>query len=176
MIYEPKEDSFLLEKQVKHYAKNKNILDLGSGSGIQALAAKKAGAKSILASDISQESVNYVNSLGIKCIKSNLFSNIKGNFYLVVFNPPYLPKDKREDKASARTTTGGKLGDEIILRFLKQAKSHLNKDGIILIVISSLTPLSRINSLLEKLSLTSKVFSHENYFFEKLEVWKIKGK
>lgn len=176
MIYEPKEDSFLLEKQVKLYSKNKNVLDVGSGSGIQAIAAKRAGAKSLLASDISQESVNYVNSLGIKCIRSNLFSNIKGKFNLIIFNPPYLPQDKREDKASARITSGGKRGDEIILKFLKQAKSHLNKSGVILLVISSITPLNRINKLLDNLSFEYKILSSERYFMEELFVWEIKSK
>ena len=40
MIYHPAEDSFLLGIQVKKFAKGK-ILDLGSGSGYQALIALK---------------------------------------------------------------------------------------------------------------------------------------
>jgi methylase of polypeptide subunit release factors len=48
----------------------------------------------------------------------------------------------REDKESALATTGGKQGDELILKFLKQAQKHLTKKGIILLVLSSLTPQS----------------------------------
>ena len=54
MIYFPREDSFLLEKEVKKYAKGKSFLDLGAGSGVQAKAAKQAGAKSILCADINE--------------------------------------------------------------------------------------------------------------------------
>ena len=137
MIYTPREDSFLLEKQVKLYSKDKSVIDIGSGSGIQAKAAKLAGAKSVLASDINQEAIKHLKENGIKAIKSDLFENIKGKFDLILFNPPYLPKDKREDKENELTNSGGKRGDEIILRFLKQAADHLNKNGIILLLVSS---------------------------------------
>jgi len=173
MIYPPSEDSYLLAEQVKKYAKNKSVIDMGSGSGIQAETAIKSGAKSVLATDINDESISILKSKGINAIKSNLFSKVKGSFDLIVFNPPYLPRDKREDKESAIATTGGKRGDEIIIRFLKQAKSHLNKKGIVLIVISSLTPKNKIAELLKKQGMRRKIISSKKFFFETLEVWKI---
>lgn len=176
MIYPPREDSFLLEREVKKYAKGKSFLDIGTGSGIQAKAAKQAGAKSVLAADINPESLKHLKVQGINVVKSNLFSNIKRKFDLIAFNPPYLPRDKREDKESALTTTGGKRGDEIIINFLKEAKNHLNNDGIILLVISSLTPRKNISSLLKKHSLDYKILSSQKFFFEELQVWKIKCK
>ena len=60
MIYEPAEDSYLLEKQVKKYSKHKRVLDIGAGSGIQALAAMNSGAKYVLAADIEDEVYNLV--------------------------------------------------------------------------------------------------------------------
>jgi release factor glutamine methyltransferase len=174
MIYTPREDSFLLEREVKKLAKNKVFLDLGSGTGIQAKAALSVKAKSILAADINQEAITLLKKQGINAIKSNLFSSIKGKFDLIAFNPPYLPEDKREDKNSKLATTGGRKGDEIILKFLKQAKSHLNENGIILLVISSLTPKENIIKLLTKQGLSYEVISSEKVFFETLEVWKIK--
>ena len=65
MIYEPKEDSFLLEKAVKKYAKSKSILDMGSGSGVQAKAALKSGALSVLAVDIDKKAVDGLKKQGI---------------------------------------------------------------------------------------------------------------
>lgn len=174
MIYAPDEDSYLLREQVKKYAKYKNVVDIGSGSGIQAEAARDAGAKSVLAVDINKESINFLKSKNLNAIKSDLFSKVNGKFDLIIFNPPYLPYDKREDKESMLITTGGKRGDETILRFLKQSKSHLSKDGIILIVLSSLTPKNRILSLLNKLSLKKGVISRKKMFMENLEVWKLK--
>jgi release factor glutamine methyltransferase len=173
MIYTPREDSFLLEREVKKLAKNKVFLDIGSGSGIQSKAALSVKAKSVLAADINQEAITLLKKQGIPAIKSNLFSKIKRKFDLIAFNPPYLPEDKREDKKSKLATTGGKQGDEIIIKFLKQAKPHLNKNGIILLVLSSLTPKEKIAKLLTKQELSYKVISSEKMFFESLEVWKI---
>ena len=176
MIYTPREDSFLLEGEIKKLAKNKSVLDMGTGSGIQAKAAVKAGAKSVLAADINEEAIILLKKQGINAIKSNLFQKIKGKFDIITFNPPYLPEEKQEDKESALATTGGKRGDEIILKFLKQAKPHLEQKGIILLVISSLTPKDKIIKLLEKQSLKHKVLSSEKFFFETLELWEIKNK
>jgi methylase of polypeptide subunit release factors len=85
MIYQPAEDSFLLEKYVKKFSKNKSVLDVGSGCGIQAKAAILSGAKSVLAIDINPESVDYIKKAGIHTIKSNLFSKVKGKFDLIIF-------------------------------------------------------------------------------------------
>jgi release factor glutamine methyltransferase len=174
MIYEPAEDSFLLEKYVKKFSKNKNVLDVGTGSGIQALSAKKSGAKSVIACDINHEAVKYVNSLGIKAIKSNLLDKISGKFDVIIFNPPYLPRDKREDAESRRVTTGGKRGDELIVKFLKQAKAHLSEFGIILIIVSSLSPIDKIKKTIEKNYKGYEILEKQHIFFEDLEAWLIR--
>jgi len=173
MIYSPSDDSFLLEKEVKRYSKEKSVLDIGSGSGIQAKAARQAGAKSVLATDINPEAVKHLKKQKINAIKSDLFENVKGKFDLIIFNPPYLPEDVREPKQSRLATTGGKRGDEIILKFLKSAKKYLNKNGAILIVLSSLGPKDRIHKLLKDKKLRKTVISKKKIFMETLEVWEI---
>ncbi|MBI2631776.1 methyltransferase [Candidatus Pacearchaeota archaeon] len=173
-MYQPREDSFLLARQVEKYAKNKKVLDIGTGTSIQAETALKAGAKEVIASDIDINVIKHLKNKGIKFIQSDLFSNIIGNFDLIIFNPPYLPKDKSEDLESRKTTTGGKKGDEILLRFLEQVSSHLERDGVVLLIISSLTPKEKIFSLLKKLSFKYNVLNSKSFFFETLEVWEIK--
>jgi release factor glutamine methyltransferase len=174
MIYSPRDDSFLLKKQVSKLTRSKSFLDMGSGSGIQAEAALENGAKSILAVDINSDSIKHLKKKKIPTIKSDLFSNVKGKFDLIAFNPPYLPEDDREDNQSKRTTTGGEKGDEIILRFLEQAQSHLNNNGIILLLVSSLTPKNKIIVLLKKLNLKKRKLSEQKLFMEKIEVWEVK--
>lgn len=159
MIYEPVEDSYLLQKYVKIYAKGK-VLDIGTGSGILAETAFKK-TKNVLAVDINHKCVDFVNKKGIKCIKSDLFEKVKGKFDLIIFNPPYLPLDKREPEDSRLATTGGEKGFEILERFLKEAKKFLNEQGKILIVCSSLT------------GNVEKIFKKYNYSFEKLETKKL---
>lgn len=171
-MYQPREDSFFLSGQLKnHLRKEKNkklkILDMGCGSGIQAETAKAFGFKNILCADIEEESVKHAKKLSFKAKKSNLFEKIKSKFDLIIFNPPYLPEHKFDKK---KDTTGGKLGDETLLAFLKQAKSHLNSGGKILLLLSSFTPKTRINNLIKK-SYKKKLIAKQNMFFEKLEVW-----
>ena len=173
MIYAPAEDSYLLEKEVKKYAKGKNILDIGCGEGIQAEAALNSGAKKVVAVDISEKAVEFVKRKGIDAKKSNLFSSIKEKFDLIIFNPPYLARDAREDSESALPTTGGARGDETILRFLKKAPRFLSWNGIILLVVSSLTPRKRIEKILKENKMKRRIIASEKIFFEMLEVWEI---
>ena len=166
MIYERSEDSELLAKYVEEYAKGK-VLDIGTGSGIQAEAALRF-TKNVLAVDVDEESVNYVKKKGIKAKISDLFSNVAGKFDLIIFNPPYLPDEKIEDEKSKRITTGGKHGYEILEKFFSQANEHLNKNGKILIVFSSLTNKNKVNKLIKKNDFKFQLLESKKLFFEEL--------
>ena len=169
MIYEPAEDSFLLQKYVEKYAFGK-VLDIGSGSGIQAEAALKK-TKNILAVDINKEAVKLLKGKGINSKYSDLFSNVKGKFDLIIFNPPYLPEEEKEDLETKLVTTGGKYGYEILERFFKNAKKFLNKNGKILIVFSSLTNKKKVDSLIKKYGFKFKLLEEKGLFFERLYVY-----
>ncbi|VVB80683.1 Release factor glutamine methyltransferase [uncultured archaeon] len=167
-IYIPAEDSFLFSEFLKEYlSKNKvsSYLDMGTGSGILSETVSEfLDKKNILAVDIDEESFEFVKNKGFKVLQSNLFSKISKNkkFDLITLNAPYLPLEEGESKDSQRITTGGKKGDEISLKFLKQAKTHLNKDGKIFLLISSLTPMSKIKKY------SPKVVAERSLFMEKL--------
>jgi release factor glutamine methyltransferase len=173
MVYQSREDSLLLVSCISDYAKGKSVLDMCAGSGIQAQAALKAEAKSVLAADIDKEAVILMRKEGINAIHSDLFSNIEGKFDLIICNPPYLPEDKREDKESSLATTGGRRGDEFICRFLEQSHNYLNNNGKILLLVSSLTPKDNINHILKKNNFSRKIIKSESFFMETLDVWLI---
>lgn len=170
MIYEPEEDSLILKKYVEKYAKGK-VLDMGTGSGIQAETAKKKTTE-VIAVDINPEAVDLVKKKGIKSFVSDLFSNVQEKFDLIIFNPPYLPEDEAEDIESQKITTGGKKGFEIIERFLKDAKNHLEPNGKILIVCSSLT--GDIESFFKKYNYEYKLLEKIHIFFEDIKVYLLK--
>jgi len=180
MVYSPEEDSYLLSDTLKLVLKNQKnkqikILDLGSGSGIQAETCLKLGFSNIICSDIDKQSIRFLKSkfkkTKIKIIHSDLFEKIKSKFDLIIFNPPYLSKHKFDKKSD---TSGGEQGDETILAFITQAITHLTEQGKILLLISSLTPKTRINSLIKKLNLNKKKLAEKKLFFEKLEIFQIK--
>ena len=170
MIYSPEEDSYLLKEQVDKFVKEnspKKILDVGSGSGFQI---KNLNGDLTLV-DINSEAIKHLKKKfpKAKVIHSDLFSKIskKEKFNLIIFNPPYLPEDKLEDKESKLATTGGKLGSEVINKFLKQVKNYLTSEGKILLLTSSLT--KEINwQGFKKKKLASK-----KLFFEELYVWEL---
>ena len=174
MIYEPDEDSFLLVKQVKKLAKDKKVLDMGTGFGILAETALECGAKDVLAVDIDEEVVEFVKSKGIKVKTSDLFYDIDEKFDLIIFNPPYLPEDELEDFEIRNVTRGGKEGYEILERFLIDAKRYLNKNGEILIVFSSLTNKEKVDSILKENEYEFKILETKKMFFEELYVYLVK--
>ena len=177
-IYQPAEDSYLLlsvlEKiipSILHKRKNLKFLEIGAGGGIHLEKALELGIKkeNILGTDINSEAVKYCRSLGFKCIKSNLFSYVKGKYDLIIFNPPYLPADEdgKEPKSSQVATTGGKQGGEIINKFLKQAGKHLSENGKIILLISSLT------RGIDFLRYNKIIVAEKKLFFEKLDVFEL---
>ncbi len=179
LIYQPAEDSYLLSESVKEYLKDKSksknikILDIGSGSGIQTQTCKKLGFNNILAADINPDAVSHLKSLNLNVVQTDLFSNINPNekFDLIIFNPPYLPEDKREPEDSKLATTAGKQGYEIIVKFLKQAKKHLEKHGKILLLFSSLSKPNIIKQEADKLEYNYKKLNFKKIAFEQLYVY-----
>ncbi len=175
MIYEPQEDSYMLEEQVKKYARGK-VLDMGTGSGIQGIAAlKNDDVENVLFSDIDPECITHIkNTVKYKrsrFIVSDLFKYVdkKEKFDTIIFNPPYLPEDKYDKSLH---NVGGKKGYEIIIRFLEQAKSHLEEEGIILLLFSSLSKKSVIDKRLKK-DYVYELISEKSFFMEKLYVYRI---
>ncbi len=177
-IYAPAEDSYLMSRILKEQlpaliSENPELkfLEIGVGSGIHLQTVSNLGLKkeNIFSSDINMNSVNHCNLLGFNCIYSDLFENIKGKFDLIIFNPPYLPLDSNEPKDSSLATTGGVKGNEIILRFLKDAKNYLKENGRIFLITSTLS--EEIN--FTNLGYNSEEIGCEKLFFERLCIWEL---
>lgn len=165
-MYQPSEDSYFFAEFLKKQKLNKkSVLDMGTGSGILAETCLHLGAN-VLAVDINKEVVKFTSNKGINALQSNLFSKVNGKFDIILFNAPYLPRDKDEPKDSQLETTGGKKGDEVSIKFLTQAAKHLNKGGKIFLLISSLTPIKRINKFKPRIVARKKLFFEELLILE----------
>ena len=110
-----------------------SILDLCTGSGCIAIALAKKGFRQIMASDICAKALKVakknakLNGVKVKFIQSDLFENIKGQFDIVVCNPPYIKTDElgKYDKSTLHepkiALAGGADGLDFYKRIITQA-------------------------------------------------------
>jgi len=177
MKYEFGEDSALLLKNAKRFFKNGSALEMGSGTGeITYQLAVYYPESTFTLAEIDDESFKEASARvsQIKntiCVKSDLFLSIAPShkFDTIMFNPPYLPNDKDfTDKA----LHGGKIGNELTIRFLEQAKPHLNSQGFILFIASSLSRPEEIEARMQEIGLSYEIVDTQSFFFEKLLVYR----
>jgi len=176
VVYEPREDSYLIAKQIGKYikGKDKRVLEIGTGTGFLAIEASKF-VKSVLAVDINGRAVQKARTAtkghkNIRVKKSDLFSDIVGKYDFVIFNPPYLPNDpKIKDVA----LDGGKRGYEVIERFMSAVGDHLTPKGKILLLFSSLTGKDTVNIIIEKHFFKKAQVAKKKMDFEELYVYLI---
>ena len=146
-VYQPGEDSYLLARHVRRLVYGE-VLDMGTGSGVQAVeAAAKPEVSRVVAVDVNPAAVEAAKrraeAVGVTgkmmFATSDLFMNVEGVYDWIVFNPPYLPEEGDADEAS---WAGGETGAETVRRFLRDARSHLKKSGSILMAYSDHTGLT----------------------------------
>jgi len=139
-------------EKVKSNEKNIRIIDVGCGSGCIGISLvnlfKNNFPIEIIFSDISFKALevarkNYDKIIGknnfinAKFIQSDLFYEIKGNFDIILSNPPYIP-DKNipnlqteiKDFEPFVALSGGDDGLDIINRLIKQGIEKLNNRGV----------------------------------------------
>ncbi len=202
-VYPPSDDTYLLLDYFKSHinstyfdgikiTKIKNVLDLGTGTGIFAIFFQLIKNKfqnfnpKIYASDILEESIKCAelnqieNGIGheIFFINSNLFksfpSYLKASFNIIIFNPPYLPSAqfiKKEDKEIIDYSwDGGNKGYETLINFLKRAVSYLNlkNEHYIYCITSSRTNLKSLNKEIINLGYENEIVGEKHIFFEDL--------
>ncbi len=188
-VYEPREDSFLLAQTAQEHARGL-VLDLGCGSGIAGIAAaKNPSMAQVVSADVSIEAIELAkanaqaNGTLAKTIfvRSNLFSALPQRFDTILFNPPYLPREKESQTKIApplrNALEGGETGRAVLDRFLSQAKAHLTPNGQLFLISSSLSSSKSDGSgnkeTLEKLAregFEGKILAQQRFFFEELVV------
>ncbi len=176
VIYEPSEDSFLLQKHIKDYAHG-TVLEIGTGSGILATTAAQCPAvKSVLAVDIQKGIIEHcektIKNEKIKFKHSDLFSTLQQTeqFDCIIFNPPYLPTNPQ---APDITLDAGKKGYELIVRFLNDVNKHLTSNGTLLLLFSSFSRKNIIDECIKNNVFEVKKIDEQHISFETLYVYAI---
>jgi len=185
-IYEPAEDSYMLQRYVREYALGR-VLDVGTGSGIQALEAmRNPNVREVVAVDINadvieqlREKVRVEKIRKVKVVQGDLFENIDGCFNLILFNPPYLPQDTIGEGKAKRVIEdaalyGGKKGWEISNRFFRDVSKYLFTDSVVLFLFSSLTDKAKIEEILTHNLLEWRELERKKMAYEELYVYEVK--
>ena len=126
------------------------VLDLGTGSGVAAIAAARAGAGCVLATDINPEAVmcaaGNVRRLGLQELvrvrEGDLFEPVRGErFDLIVCNPPYFRGSPR-NMAERAYRAGPNF--EWMERLAVEAADYLAGGGSLLLVLGDAADLPGI--------------------------------
>ncbi len=168
----PREDTEVLVQEALDFIEkstkpNLTLLDLCTGSGCIAISIYKNTNKNIevMASDKSKEALKMAeenakfNDANISFIESDLFENIKQSFDIIVSNPPYIKTNiidtlqkEVKDYEPKMALDGGEDGLSFYRIIIKEAKKHLNKDGILMFEIGY-----------DQAEAVSKFFEENNY-------------
>ena len=124
------------------------VLDMCTGSGAIAIVLKLKTDADVTAADISQSALEVAKAnaltLGakIKFIQSDMFGKIDVKYDVIVSNPPYIESDeinKLDDSVKkfepSLALDGGKDGLNFYRILAKDAFSHLNDGGVLLMEI-----------------------------------------
>jgi release factor glutamine methyltransferase len=137
--------------------RGRSVADVGTGAGILALAAARAGAANVIAIDINPSAARAandnarINGLRDRVIGvcSNLMSGLAARplFDVIVSNPPYFPGEPR-DLADRAWHSGPSHRD--ILELFVQARERLAPGGRMYVLLSARIDLAFLQALMER--------------------------
>jgi release factor glutamine methyltransferase len=170
-VYNPSDDSYLLLKVIE-VSGGERFLEMGSGSGLIAIHAAKAGAN-VTASDINPHAVECTrrnalrNDARVHVLESDLFDKVEGLFDVIAFNPPYLAVEETSTTWIEKSWSGGLDGTDVSAAFLREAWKHLAPGGKIFMILSSLGNLRSLLRIARE-HYRSTMIEEQQMFFESI--------
>ena len=153
------------------------VLDMGTGSGIQAITAGQT-ASNVIAVDINPEAVRFAkrniiaNGLEnrISVIQSDLFSSLHSGhkFDVIFFTPPYL-------NGIVKTSFDNALFDpnkELLYRFFRDAKDYIKPGGYVQMLYSSVAGPEKILEIPQQFGWKHSLIAKEKTFTEEFLIYK----
>src|ERR1035437_3154961 len=129
--------------------KGKEILDMGTGTGIIAIICSKKGAQKVIATDVSekaiknaQENIKVKNIENIILVRSDLYQNVAGKFDYIFANLPVLDEIWNMNEKMISITE----------RFLTDSGQHLKPFGKVFLSWFSVSPIEEIQEIATKLN------------------------
>jgi methylase of polypeptide subunit release factors len=160
----------------------KSVVEVGTGSGVLALSAAKAGAASVLALDINPAAVQAAqlnagrNGLHqVVALESNLFSAVQPEtqFDVIISSPPSFSGEPR-DTADRAWHAGPGYRD--IAPLFTQAATRLEPGGCMYLLLSSDTNLALFDSLIAEAGFVSEQIATHSIWVESFLLYQLKLK
>lgn len=146
-VYTPTPNGMFYARSIR-IGRGERVIDIGTGSGVLAVAAAKAGGQ-VVATDIDPRAVAAaernaaLNSVSIDLAVGALFGPFTGPFEVILANlpneivaPAHLARLAPEE---ARTFSGGTRGNEHLLALLAVADRYMHTRSRLYLAVHSLT-------------------------------------
>lgn len=145
----PRQDTERLVEEVLKVSKDKDILELCTGSGCIIISIAKLGElKNAVAVDISEEAIKIAkenavaNDVSVTYLQSDMFTNVFGTYDVIVSNPPYIESEvidalmpEVKDHEPRIALDGDTDGLKFYRVLAKESGRFLNKNGRIYLEI-----------------------------------------
>jgi release factor glutamine methyltransferase len=156
-----------------------SVLDMGTGSGIQAITAGKTALR-VLAVDINPEAVQYavrnveVNGLSnrISVLEGDLFSSIGRDqkFSVILFTPPYMQGNTECHFDHALFDCDNRL----LKRFFKEAGAFITPNGYVQMVYSSIADPEKVVEISRECGWRHDLIAHEKTSMEEFFIYQFR--
>lgn len=166
-VYRPGSDSWLLAGEVSEQVRpGERVLDVFTGSGVQAVTAALAGAAEVWAIDVARAAMlsvavnSRLNGVRIRALRGSLLEPVAGErFDLIVANPPFVPSagGQRLARGAARAWEGGVDGRRFLDPFLRGLPAHVAPGGRVLMVQSSTSDVAATLAALDSGGLDAEI-------------------
>jgi release factor glutamine methyltransferase len=157
----------------------KHVADVGTGSGILALSAARAGA-TVVALDINPRAVNAAadnsrtNGLGdrVTAVRSDLMAALAPGFHfdVIISNPPFFSGEPR-DIADRAWVAGPGYRD--IMSLFEQAHQRLKPSGTMYVLLSSDSDLHFLGQLIAKAGFRARIATAFSIVIESMIIYEL---
>jgi release factor glutamine methyltransferase len=156
--------SYVLGEAVRAEVRSDDVvLDMGTGSGINAILAARAGGR-VVAADVSSDALDAArrnaerNGVAdrVEVRASDVFDAVPERFDLIVFDPPYRWFAPRDALEAAMTDEGYGA----MRRFFREARAHLAPGGRMLIAFATSGVLGYLRSLIASEGFRDETVGH----------------
>jgi release factor glutamine methyltransferase len=160
--------------------RGKSVVDVGTGSGILALAAARAGAANVMATDINPNAAltaaenARTNGLGdrVVAVCTNLLSAVapRSLFDVILSSPPKHAGEPR-NLADRGWHAGPNYRD--IAALFDQSRERLKPGGRLYVMVSSDSDLNLLGTLVDRAGFRARLVHEQSLFIESLIIYEL---